>query len=172
MRSSGSSGPRPCGRGERGFTLVEILIATVIASILFAAIARMLSVYAKSMARGALKARTAQTEQDLRRLQAAVVQHFASLGGTGYPVAGPWPLAVPLHNPIPWERPAPGFDELGWAPSRSPVFLQYRVDGWATGYVISAVGDLDRDGAPELYRISGDVGMYEGPLPYEFPGGK
>jgi prepilin-type N-terminal cleavage/methylation domain-containing protein len=172
MPSSGRTRAHPDGRGERGFTLIEILVATVIAGILFAAVAQMLMVYAKSVARAALRARTAETEQDFRRLQGAVVQAFTASGGSGYPSAGPWPVVIPTQNPIQWTRPAPGFDELGWAPSKSPVLLQYRVDGWATGFAISAVGDLNRDGTIELYRLWGDVGMYEGPLPYEPAGGK
>ena len=158
--------------GERGFTLVEILIATVIAGILFASVAQMMMIWAKGTARAALKARTIETEQDIRRLQAAVMQAYTGSSGAGFPSAGPWPVVIPVQNPVQWSRPAPGFDEIGWAPSKSPVFLQYRVDGWATGFVISAVGDLNRDGTIELYRLWGDVGMYEGPLPYSPAGMK
>ena len=38
--------------------------------------------------------------------------------------------------------------------------------GWATGFLVSAIGDVDKDGSLETYRISGDVGMFEGPLPW------
>ena len=148
---------------ESGFTLIEILVATVIAGILFAMVAQMIQTWAKATAVAAAKARRTQAEQDMRRLYAAVVARYA---GSGFPNVGPWPKQIPRAAPVPWERPAPGFEELPWAPSSSPTHLQFRVDGWATGFNVSAIGDLDKDGSMELYRIWGDVGMFEGPQPY------
>lgn len=151
--------------GAKGFTLVEVMIASAIAGILFAALAQMILTWAKASARIAIKQRTARVETDLRRLADAARLHFVTAGG--YPSAGPWPAAIPVKGPLPWLRPAPGFDELGWAPEKSPTDLQYHVDGWATGFVVTAVGDLARNGAVEMYRLWGDVNMFEGPLPYQ-----
>ena len=154
---------------QRGFSLVEMMIAMAILAILSAALAQLLMVYAKQQVKAAAKVQMARAEQDMRRLQAAVVAVQIASNGSTFPSAGPWPVQVPCRNPVPWVRPAPGFEELGWAPSASPTLLQFRVDGWATGYNISAIGDLDRDGGLELYRIWGDVGMFEGPLPFPQP---
>ena len=155
--------------GERGFSLVEMMIAMAILGILSAALAQMLMVYAKQQVRAAAKMQMARAEQDMRRLQSAIMSVQMVSNGSTYPSAGPWPVQVPVRNPVVWARPAPGFEELGWAPSSSPTLLQFRVDGWATGFNISAIGDLDRDGGLELYRIWGDVGMFEGPLPFPTP---
>lgn len=151
-------------RGERGFTLVEVMIATAIAGVLFAALAQMILTWAKFTARAAIKQRTARVETDLRRLADAV--RFRYTTNDGYPSAGPWPETVPVRGPLPWTRPAPGFDEIGWAPEKSPVDLQFRVDGWATGFIVSAVGDLMRNGSLQMFRVWGDVNMFEGPLPF------
>ena len=151
-------------RGERGFTLVEIMIATAIAGILFAALAQMIMTWAKFTVRAALKARTAEIEIDLRRLTELARIHYSTTDG--FPKAGPWPAQVPAGAPVAWTRPAPGFDELGWAPTRSPVWLQYNVDGWSTGFIVSAVGDPARTGHLQVWRVWGDVNMFEGPLPY------
>ena len=156
-------------RGERGFSLVEMMIAVAILGILSAALAQLLLVFAKQQVRAAAKMQMARAEQDMRRLQSAIMAVQMVSNGAPYPSAGPWPVQVPVRNPVPWVRPAPGFEELGWAPSSSPTLLQFRVDGWATGFNISAIGDLDRDGGLELYRIWGDVGMFEGPLPFPPP---
>ena len=145
------------------------MIAVAILGILSAALAQMLMVFAKQQVRGAAKLQMSRAEQDMRRLQSAVIGMQISSGGATFPSAGPWPVQVPVRNPVAWSRPAPGFEELGWAPSNSPTLLQFRVDGWATGFNISAIGDLDRDGILELYRIWGDVGMFEGPLPLSGP---
>jgi len=150
---------------ERGFSLTEVLVAMAIMGILFAVFAQMMMVYAKQQAHIAAKARRAQAEQDIRRLANQVMSARLSQGFEApFPSAGPWPAEVPCRNPVLWSRPAPGFDELGWAPSTSPTYLQFRVDGWATSFMISALGDIDRDGGLELYRYWGDVGMFEGPL--------
>jgi len=145
------------------------MIAVAILGILSAALAQLLMVYAKQQVHAAAKLQMARAEQDMRRLQSAVIAVQITSGGASFPSAGPWPVRVPVRTPVPWTRPAPGFEELGWAPSSSPTLLQFRVDGWATGYNISAIGDLDRDGGLELYRIWGDVGMFEGPLPFPSP---
>jgi len=150
-------------RGERGFTLVEIMIATAIAGVLFAALAQMMMTWARFTARAALKARAAEIESDLRRLADQERLHYSTT--TGFPPAGPWPAAIPAGAPLPWTRPAPGFDDLGWAPTKSPVWLQYAVDGWATGFIVTAVGDPGHAGHPQLWRVWGDVNMFEGPLP-------
>jgi prepilin-type N-terminal cleavage/methylation domain-containing protein len=148
---------------ERGFTLVEVLVATALAGILAVVVASLLQVWAAAVARQAAREARRANEADMRRLYEIVRARGPREGA--FPSAGPWPAAVPSRTPVPWERPAPGFDELGWAPSRSPVLVQYRLEGWATGFVISALGDLDRDGQLEWYRLHGDLGMLEGPLP-------
>lgn len=156
---------------ECGFSLIEMMIAVAILGILSVAIAQMLMVYARQQVRVAARAQAVRAEQDMRRLQAIVltVGRRGESGADSYPSAGPWPIQVPCRTPVAWVRPAPGFEELGWAPSSSPTLLQFRVDGWATVFNISAIGDLDRNGALELYRIWGDVGMFEGPLPFPSP---
>ena len=152
-----------------GFSLVEMMIAVAILGILSVAIAQMLMVFAKQQVHAAAKLQRGRAEQDMRRLYTNIVSIQMASGAAAYPSAGPWPVQVPCRNPVPWTRPAPGFEELSWAPSNSPTLLQFRVDGWATGFNISAIGDLDRDGNLELYRIWGDVGMFEGPLPFPSP---
>lgn len=149
---------------DRAFTLVEILIAMVIAGMLSVMLMQMVQMWAKGLQKQAAKETRRLLEADLRRLYTIVISRGPQ-GGV-YPSAGPWPVQIPIHNPILWERPAPGFDELGWAPSRSPTLLQWHLEGWATGFMCSAIGDTDRDGGLEYYRLSGDVGMFEGPLPW------
>jgi len=149
-------------RGEGGFSLVEMLIAVAIAGILFTMVTQMIRSWVKAAARAAVKARTVQVQQDLRRLYTAVISRYEG----NFPVAGPWPEEIPRKTPLPWPRPAPGFEGLKFAPSTNPTHLQFHVDGWATGFNVTAIGDLDKDGGLELYIIWGDVGMLEGPLPY------
>ena len=153
--------------GRGGFTLTEVLIAMVIFGIIFAAFTQMLLMWAKATARAAYRVRLTQVQTDLRSLQQKYLVSHSQSEINYYPSVAPWPQQIPCRNPVPWSRPAPGFEELGWAPSVSPTYLQYRIDGWATGYMVSGIGDLDRDGGLELYRIWGDVGMFEGPLPVE-----
>jgi len=150
--------------GQKGFTLIEVLIVMVIMGVIFTMTIQMVQTWSKATAHAAMKKRQDVVEQDLRRLYEAVRDKRNT--ETGYPSAGPWPEQIPQPGPLPWRRPAPGFEELSWAPSESPTYLQFRVDGWATSFVVSAIGDLNKDGALELYRIWGDVGMYERGLPY------
>ncbi len=149
-------------RGERGFTMIEILIGLFIVGMVSTIVLQMLQIWTKATVRIAVKARRTEVKMDLRRLYETVREKYH---GGGYLSAGPWPEQAPYKRALPWERPAPGFDSLPWAPSTSPTHLQYRVDGWATGFNVSALGDLDKDGLFEMYLISGDVGMFEGPLP-------
>jgi prepilin-type N-terminal cleavage/methylation domain-containing protein len=150
-------------RGERGFTLIEIIIATVILGILSVMLMQMIQRWSQMAVHAAIKEKRKEAAADLRRLNTLVLA-VGPKNGT-WPTLGPWPVPMPLHAAVPWTRPAPGFDDLGWAPSTSPVRLQYRVDGWATGFLVSAIGDLDLDGSLELYRIN-DLGTFEGPLPW------
>ena len=150
--------------GERGFTLVEMMVVVVIMGILMVMVSSWIKNWAKATAVMAAKAYRQSNEQDLRRLY-VLVQSAGPQGGS-WPNIGPYPAQVPVRRAIDWPRPAPGFDELQWAPSKTPVLVQYRVTGWSTGFEVSAIGDLDRDGGLELYRIIAPLGMFEGPLKY------
>ena len=154
---------------ERGFSLVEMMIAVAILGIISIGLAQLLMVQARQQVRAAARMQLLRAEQDMRRLYSSVTAVHMASGVAPYQSAGPWPVQVPRRTPVKWDRPAPGFEEYSWAPSVSPTLLQFRVDGWATGFNISAIGDLDRDGNLELYRIWGDVGMFEGPLPFPSP---
>lgn len=134
----------------------------VIAGMVYTMVAKMMRTWARATVRAAIKLRRTEAKQDLRRLYTAVVTKYS----TGFPTAGPWPENIPEKSPISWKRPAPGFEALSFAPSTTPTHLQFHVDGWSTGFNVNAIGDLDKDGALELYRIWGDVGMFEGPIPY------
>jgi len=150
-------------RGQDGFTLIELVIATVILGILSVMFMQMIQRWSAMAVHAAVKEQRKNAEVDLRRL-AALVQARGPKDGA-WPNLGPWPVPMPLRGAVPWVRPAPGFDELGWGPTVSPGRLQYRVDGWATGFSVSAIGDIDQDGSLELYRIN-DLGTFEGPLPW------
>jgi prepilin-type N-terminal cleavage/methylation domain-containing protein len=150
-------------RRQDGFTLIEIVIATAILGILSVMLMQMIQRWSAMAVHAAFKEQRHAAEADLRRL-AALVQARGPKDGA-WPALGPWPVPMPLHGAVPWPRPAPGFDDLGWAPSTSPTKLQYRVEGWATGFEVSAIGDIDMDGSLEMYRIN-ELGMYEGPLPW------
>lgn len=150
-------------RGEDGFTLIELVIATVILGILSVMFMQMIQRWSTMAVHAAIKEQRKNAEVDLRRLSDLVRAGGPKNGA--WPSLGPWPVPQPLRGAVPWTRPAPGFDEIGWGPSVSPVRLQYRVDGWATGFAVSAIGDIDQDGSLELYRIT-DVGTFEGPLPW------
>ena len=143
---------------------MEVLIVMAIMGVIFTMIIQMIQTWSRATVRAAVRKRQEAVEQDLRRLSSAVSAKYTQ--EAGYPNIAPWPNQIPGLASIPWVRPAPGFDDLPWAPSESPTYLQYRVDGWATSYIVSGIGDLNKDGALELYRISGDVGMYEKGLPY------
>ncbi|MEK7476279.1 MAG: prepilin-type N-terminal cleavage/methylation domain-containing protein [Candidatus Coatesbacteria bacterium] len=154
----------PGTRGERGFTLVEMMVVLVIMGILMIMVSSWIKNWAKATAVMAAKAYRQMNEQDLRRLY-IIVQSNGPQGGS-WPNIGPYPAQIPMRSPRDWPRPAPGFDEIQWAPSKTPVLVQYQVTGWATGFEVSAIGDLDRDGGLELYRIIAPLGMFEGPLKY------
>ncbi len=151
-------------RGQAGFTLVEILIAMAIAGMLTVMLMQMIQTWAKAVAHQAAKANRMMCETDLRRLYTIILSRGMQSGG--YASIGPWPQQIPVKSPVDWVRPAPGFDEIGFAPSRTPTLLQFRVDGSGTGFTVSALGDTDRDGGLEYFRIGSDVGMFEGPLPW------
>lgn len=150
-------------RAESGFSLIEIVIATAILGMLSVMLMQMIQSWSRMAVRAAIKEQRKAAMLDLLRLSEVVSARGPKEGM--WPSLGPWPVPMPLHGATPWVRPAPGFDEVGWGPSVSPVKLQYRVDGWATGFAVSAIGDIDQDGALELYRIS-EFGTFEGPLPY------
>jgi hypothetical protein len=139
-------------------------VVVVIMGILMMMVSSWLKSWAKGTARMAAVAYRQMNEQDLRRLY-VTIQAAGMQAGT-WPNFGPYPAQIPVRSPQPWPRPAPGFDELQWAPSKTPVLVQYRVTGWSTGFEVSAIGDLDRDGGLELYRIIAPLGMFEGPLKY------
>ena len=150
-------------RGEDGFSLIEMVIATVILGIISVMLVQMIRNYTKYAVRAAIRGRRRLAELDLRRL-AVLVTARGTKEGMASPL-GPLPIPMPLRDPLPWPHPAPGFDEIGWAPSASPVHLQYRVDPTASAFTVSAIGDLDHDGSLEQYRIN-ELGTFEGPLPY------
>lgn len=151
------------GRAESGFSLIEIVIATAILGMISVMLMQMIRNWSKLAVHAAVKEQRRVALLDLHRLS-ELVQTRGPVSGA-YPSLGPWPVPMPLRGSVPWTRPAPGFDDVGWAPSVSPGRLQYRVDGWATGFAVSAIGDIDQDGSLELYRIT-DLGTFEGPLPY------
>jgi prepilin-type N-terminal cleavage/methylation domain-containing protein len=150
--------------GELGFTLAEMMIVLLIMGVLMTMVSSWIKNWAKGTAVMAATAHRQMNEMDMRRLY--VLVQAAGRQGDSWPNIGPCPADIPVRSPVPWPRPAPGFDELVWAPSKTPVLVQYRVTGWATGFEVSAIGDLDRDGSLELYRITAPLGMFEGPLKY------
>jgi len=152
---------------ERGFTLVEMMVVMVIMGILAVAAAQAVRTWSKSVARIAAKARLTTIKSDMLRLAVLVRGYKAAMGA--FPIIAPWPAKVPCKNPVPWTMPAPGFDGLGWAPSDNPTYVQYSVEGWATGFLVDGLGDLDRDGTLEVFHVYGlweDTNMFEGPLPF------
>ena len=156
--------PGSASGGERGFTLVEMMVVLVIMGILMVMVSTWIKTWAKATAVMAAKACRQMNEQDMRRLY--IIVQGRGPQGNEWPSIGPCPATIPVRSPVAWPRPAPGFDDIGWAPSKSPVLIQYHVTGWSTGFEVSGIGDLDRDGGLELYRIIAPLGMFEGPLPY------
>lgn len=151
-------------RRESGFTLIEILIVLFIVGLISTGLMQMMQTWSKATVRMAVKERQRLNESDMRRLYQLLIAKGPVEGS--FPSLPPWPEKLPVKTPEPWVRPAPGYDAVPWAPSKSPLLVQYRVDGWSTGFIVSGVGDLDLDGAYELYRLDGTVGLFEGPLPW------
>ncbi len=151
-------------RRESGFTLIEVLIAVFIMGIISVGLMQMIQTWSQATVRMAVKERQRTNETDMRRLYQLLIAKGPQNGT--FPTLQPWPETLPAKLPLPWVRPAPGYDEVPWAPSKSPLLLQYRVDGWSSGFIVSGVGDLDVDGSYELYRLDGTVGLFEGPLPW------
>ena len=149
-------------RSERGFTLIEIVIVLFIMGLISTGLMQMMQTWSKATVRMAVKERQRANESDMRRLYQQLLAKGPADGT--FPTFQPWPETLPVKTPVPWIRPAPGYDSVPWAPSKSPLLLQYRVDGWSSGFIVSAIGDLDLDGSYELYRLDGTVGLFEGPM--------
>lgn len=137
-------------RGEKGFTLIEVMIAVAIAALL-AAMA--LSVYRHYQ----LKSKTAEARANIGTIAGMQTAFFAEWDGyLPCSASRPPPLSP---DKAPWPHPAPGFDLIGFMPTGG-VYYSYEVavggqpvaniahSGIVGGdvFAVSAVADLDGDG--------------------------
>jgi hypothetical protein len=151
---------------ERGLSNAAIAVFFVAVGVFFWIMSAIVSRADLAKAKG-------QTFSEMRQLWLLMHSREAATMMGGYPSAGPWPAALPGRDGAPWGAGGAGFAELGWSPRLMTVVAQFRVEGSASAFVVSASGDLDRDGSPETWYAQGGYGrtafLVEGPVPYSPP---
>jgi type IV pilus assembly protein PilA len=123
-------------KGNKGFTLIELMIVVAIIGIL-AAIA------IPNFLRFQLKSKTSEGKVNLAAIRTAEESYLAEFGNYVASIAVP-PEASVRSSKNPWPANGEGFDTLGWGPEGN-VFFSYAVATGTGGYKVSAVADLDND---------------------------
>ncbi|MBW2245006.1 MAG: prepilin-type N-terminal cleavage/methylation domain-containing protein [Deltaproteobacteria bacterium] len=122
-----------------GFTLIELMIVVAIIGILAAT-------GITSFQRFQTRSKLVEVRANLKGAATAQNSYFTEQGA--YLAAAPTPAAPPTPSKQVWiGGGANAFDTTGFIPEGS-VFFQYATDinGAATAFTVSALGDLDGDG--------------------------
>lgn len=143
---------------QQGFSLVELMIVVAIMAIL-AAIA------IPSFMKFSQRAKTAEATQNLAAIRSCLESYRAendrylpspAVAIADTPGARTGPGAA---TPIPWPDPAPGWDDIGFAPDGN-VRYSYAVAGGNGGagditntFMVTASGDIDEDGRAATYTV-------------------
>jgi type IV pilus assembly protein PilA len=140
------------GGGDRGFTLVELMIVVAIIGIL-AAIA------IPNFMNFRMKARSAEAKSNLAAIRNLEIAYYAEK--STYVSGQSW---SPLHGVVksskqPWD-PNTRFSVLGYAPE-GEVFFEYQLEPTASDYNLSFTArarcDLDEDGLWSIYYLARPV---------------
>jgi len=130
-------------RRQAGFSLVELVMIVVIVGILASVAIPMHRAYQ-------LRSKSAEAATNIAGIQLAEQAYYTESGL--FLDIPPHPAAIPGTRPVPFNRAAPGFDEIGFAPEGN-VYFSYGVaisaDG--LGFTADAGGDLDGNGIVQFW---------------------
>ena len=108
---------------------------------------------------GCKRNQKSEAEQNLERLGAVVKAKFDKVGGFPSGRVGPTPAVLccnqPNHecnDPTAWQLPL--WTEIGFSIPGKHRFV-YSYEGSPTGYTATATGDLDCDGTPVVFTLTG-----------------
>ncbi|MBW2245257.1 MAG: prepilin-type N-terminal cleavage/methylation domain-containing protein [Deltaproteobacteria bacterium] len=132
--------------GERGFTLIELMIVVAIVGILA-------SVAMPAFSRYQNRSKSAEAKVNLSALRVAEESYFNEHGV--FLPANPQPALIPGARPMEFDATSSGYALLGWVPN-GRVYFSYAVIVTAdqTGYTADAGADIDGDGIVQIWGFS------------------
>ena len=133
------------GRGRRGFTIIELMIAAAIVGVLAATAIPLLQNYQ-------LRSKTAEGKTNLAAIRVLENAHFSEYDA--YLPVAPEPAAIPGSVPAAFNVGG-NFSPLGFRPE-GRVFFSYGVGVTAdgVGYTVDAAADIDADGFVQFWGFA------------------